>query len=572
MRVLTLFFLLNCFDAIAQHDHSATSSASNHLNHILASRKETKYINNLPAPVLSNGIGKSDLMIQTTSDSAQKYFSQGIALLHCFWDFEAYRAFREAIRHDSAAIMPYWGIVETIGHFRNEGFTADKAMALKKLKSLKFKANEHERLYVDGILLADSLKDEGEKAYDKKLETIVDKYPKDTDAKLILALRKMGGYDHEMNLNEGQLYSEYLLLDVLKTNPKHHAVQHYWIHLKENCCPEQAEEAADVLASLAPESGHIVHMPGHIYYKLGHFKKAHDAFVASLKVDSLYMKKQGILELDTWNYLHNISYLLASCSEDGRYREGLYYAEKIRNIPLDTARRAEYNGTFFHFGILAPAEMEMRYGFWDNALKALEGIQNPDSIFGKKEINERDALILYAGAMGALQKNDISAARARSVELDAFLYRNANDTDKEAVFSKRAADYFNTMSSQVRGLLLAAEGKYADAVALLEDTQKKELKLGYSEPPVFPSPLWLSLANTHIREKKYDKALEAYEKMLKQRPGNARTYYGMANVYRLMGDRAKAAEFDLKFQEATKYGDPSVYKKTPLVGNPWGQR
>ncbi|WP_221393944.1 tetratricopeptide repeat protein [Dyadobacter sp. NIV53] len=569
MRIFTLFLTLLAFAAHAQHDHSdhTKTQTGNHLNHIQACRRETKYIHNLPPPELMNGVGKSDLKIQTVSDSTQKYFSQGVALMHCFWDFEAYRSFKEAIRRDSTAIMPYWGLMESIVRFQSEDFKKDKELAIRKLKLLKSKANDHEKLYAEASILGDSLKENGAKEAMKKLEAIVHNYPDDIDAKLFLALAKMGGYDNDMNLNEGQLYSEYLLRDVLKTHPNNHAVQHYWIHLKENCCPEQAEEAAHVLASLAPESGHIVHMPGHIYYKLGDFKRAHDSFIASLKVDSTYMKKQNILEIDTWNYLHNIGYLLASCSEDGRYKEGLYYAEKLKNMPMDTARKKEYN-SMFHYVILAPTEMQMRYGFWDRAITELQTIQNPDSVFGKKEMNEKAAMLLYASGMNALKKNNISAAKTFSAELDAFLFRNTNQADKVEVLEKIAVEYFNVMSLQLQGVIKSMDGQYTDAVRILETAQKKEIGLGYSEPPVYPHPLWISIADAHVRMKQYDKALSSYEKLLKQRPGSARAYQGLASIYMLKGDTSKAAEFESKFRETTKYGDAAVYKDLLAVEKP----
>ena len=92
------------------------------------------------------------------------------------------------------------------------------------------------------------------------------------------------------------MYSEFLLKDVQRAEPNNHAFHHYWIHLKEHCCPEEAVKSADILTSLAPSSGHIVHMPGHIYNRVGNYKKAHDAFVAAFKTDSTYMKKEGIEE------------------------------------------------------------------------------------------------------------------------------------------------------------------------------------------------------------------------------------------------------------------------------------
>lgn len=254
------------FFVFAQHDHHTDDATvnHNHLAHMQASRAENFYIHNLPAPKLMKGIGNSSLKIQTVSSKTQDYFNQGLSLLHDFWDFEAYRAFKEAIRNDSAAILPYWGLLQTPGPDEDSIYKANKTLAINQLKKLVITANEHEKLYAEISILEDSLKEKAFPEIDKKYELIIHRFPDDINAKLFLALSKMSGYDTEMKPNEGQMYSEFLLKDVQPAEPNNHAYHHYWIHLKEHCCPEEALKNADILTSLAPASGHIVHMPGHI--------------------------------------------------------------------------------------------------------------------------------------------------------------------------------------------------------------------------------------------------------------------------------------------------------------------
>jgi hypothetical protein len=100
-----------------QHDHHAddATTSHNHLAHMQASRAQSFYIHNLPAPALMTGVGNASLKINTKSEKTQAYFNQGISLLHDFWDLEAYRAFKEAVRNDTTAVMPYWGILQTPG-------------------------------------------------------------------------------------------------------------------------------------------------------------------------------------------------------------------------------------------------------------------------------------------------------------------------------------------------------------------------------------------------------------------------------------------------------------------------
>ncbi|PRY40047.1 tetratricopeptide repeat protein [Spirosoma oryzae] len=529
----------------AEHQHEAHDGESHdHLNHILEYRKETAYVHNLPAPRLLPGIGSSTLAIQTKDSLTQRYFRQGVALLHCFWDFEAYRAFKEAIRHDSAAIMPYWGLYSAIGAIEGNDFAADKKLALRKLNALKKNASEHERLYAEGMLARDAMGETGKRDYQRKLELIVHKFPDDLEAKLFLALSKMSGYDPDMNPREGQLYAEYLLRDLLKTYPDNAAVHHYWIHLMENCCPEQALASSEKLPTLAPSSGHMVHMPGHVYYKLGDYKRAYQAFTAAVRVDSAYMKQQHIPEVDNWNYIHNINYLLSNCAEDGRYSTALYYAEKLQHMPVTKERKQKHEGRFFYQGIIAPAKMELCFGYYKRAADRLAAIQlDKDSLFTGKAIAYKQGLFYFASGMDAVQRNQLDEARQYADALDASLWRNENQAgEKETISSRRLAD-LNVASLELQGVIKSAEQHYPEAVTLLEKAVQKEHELGYSEPPTYARPVLISLAETHLKARQYEKAITAYKALLERHPNTANGYWGLYKVYKQKGDTAKSREY-----------------------------
>jgi hypothetical protein len=137
----------------AQHDHHVDDAAkTNHLAHMQAGRAQNFYIHNLPAPKLMANIGGSKMKIETKSQKTQAYFNQGLSLLHDFWDFEAYRAFKEAIRNDSTAVMPYWGLLQTLGPDEDSVYKSNKELAVKQLKKLVLTANEHEKSYAEASL------------------------------------------------------------------------------------------------------------------------------------------------------------------------------------------------------------------------------------------------------------------------------------------------------------------------------------------------------------------------------------------------------------------------------------
>ncbi|MDJ1486261.1 tetratricopeptide repeat protein [Cytophagaceae bacterium YF14B1] len=547
---------------VRQEEHHAHSGGGdhNHLAHIQAYRQETVYVHNLPAPQLLKRIGSSNLKIKTSSAQAQAYFSQGVALLHCFWDFEAYRAFKEAIRLDSAALMPYWGLYSAIGAIEGDDFTADKLLAIQQLKNLKETASEHEKLYADAILARDEEQDGSKKEYQKKLELIIHKYPQDIDAKLFLALSKMGGYDAAMNPREGQLYAEYLLRDLLKNYPENAAAHHYWIHLMENCCPEQALESSVKLPTLAPASGHMVHMPGHVYYKLGDYKKAYDAFAASLAVDSVYMKEQGIAEVDAWNYIHNINYLLSNCAEDGRYATALVYAEKLKNMPATKERKRKYEGRFFYQGVIAPAKMELCFGFYKKAADRLAAIRlDQDSLYTTKAIAYKDALYYFASGMHAVKSNKIADARKCADALDASLWRNSHQLHSDDIINTRRLNDLNVASLELQGVIKSAENNYNEAVALLEKAKQKEDDLGYSEPPSYARPVLISLAETHLKARQYDKAIKAYEQLLERHPNTANGLWGLYKVYKQKGDSVNTKKYAALLAQVVQYGDKTLY-------------
>jgi len=567
MKFYILILSLITYSAIgqrvrqAEHQHEAHDGESHdHLTHIQDYRKETVFVHNLPAPELISGIGTSELKIKTASPQTQAFFSQGVSLLHCFWDFEAYRSFKEAIRHDSTAVMPYWGLYSAIGAIEGTDFTADKKLAVRKLKALKATASEHEKLYAEGILLRDADSENGKSGYQKKLELIVHKYPEDVDAKLFLALSKMGGYDADMNPREGQLYSEYLLRDLIKTHPNNAAVHHYWIHLMENCCAEQALKSSEILPKLAPASGHMVHMPGHIYYKVGDYKKAYDAFTASLAVDSAYMKKQHIPEVDAWNYIHNINYLLSNCAEDGRYTTALHYAEKLKNMPATKERKQKYEGRFFYQGVIAPAKMELCFGFYDKAAARLAAIQlDKDSLYSTKAMAYKDGLFYFASGMDAVRKNKLTEANRFADALDASLWRNSNQLGPDDVIAARRINDLNVASLELQGVIKSAENKHAEAISLLEKAKKKEDELGYSEPPSYARPVLISLAEAQLKAKNYDKAIAAYTSLLERHPNTANAYWGLYKVYKQKGDLTKANDNATRLKTIAQYGDKDLF-------------
>ncbi len=270
----------------------------------------------LPPPPLMKGIGNASMKITTNSAEAQAYFDQGLRLLHDFWDFESYRAFKEAARLDPSAAMAYWGEFEALkmrGRVKD-----DTRAALDKAKSLMDGASDHERYYIRAAEHEiDQDKPGEDAAYQHEMEALINRYPDDQDAQALLALNVMNGFDSDGDPRPGELYSQALLRNLLAAHPESAAANHYWIHAVEDSSrPELALHSADVLASMAPNSGHMVHMPGHIYWRIGDYERARESFLASMHVDEAYMA------LGENSARERLELCAQSCVPDRRVRRG----------------------------------------------------------------------------------------------------------------------------------------------------------------------------------------------------------------------------------------------------------
>ena len=290
----------------------------------------------LPPPQKLTGIGNAHIRITATPE-AQVWFDQGLNLLHDFWDYESVRAFEQSVRVDPQCAMCYWGIYQA-EKFRhsNSKYYADQA--LNKAVSLKGRASKSERLYIDASVAAEA--DEKSEKEDKKAgdskevqlyRKLVKQDPKDMQARIFLAEAVGDGYDDNDQPRAGQTEALAIFQAILKEDPENSAANHYWIHAVEaSQHPEQALHSAEILGRLAPTSGHMVHMPGHIFYRTGDYARAKESFAASMRADEQYMQAQHVQVDDDWNYVHNLMYAIANLMEAGELSEATALSGKAR--------------------------------------------------------------------------------------------------------------------------------------------------------------------------------------------------------------------------------------------------
>src|SRR5580704_2750416 len=206
----------------------------------------------LPAPIHMTGIGNAHIAI-TASPEAQQWFDQGLNLMHDFWDYESVKAFEQSVRVDPNCAMCWWGLAQAEG-FRNGDRHVYGKQALEKAVQLKDHASDVERLYIEAAQAEAAIKNESKRGANKQqvaiLRQLVAKAPKDTQARLSLAITLEDGYDKNGEPKKGEQEGIAMLEGILHDVPNDSATNHYWIHaIEPSSHPERAIESAALLAS-----------------------------------------------------------------------------------------------------------------------------------------------------------------------------------------------------------------------------------------------------------------------------------------------------------------------------------
>lgn len=489
---------------------------------------------------------------------AQKYFNQGLNLLHCFWDFEAYRAFKEAIRHDTSCAMAYWGIFKSLKYNRDE-MAEERQSALLKAVELSSAVSEREQYY---IRAASYIMQWKANDYVREMKALIKRYPEDVEAKLLLANFLTTGHRPDGTPKKGQLEGLEIIRKLLVSHPDHLAVHHYWIHaIETGSQPELALPSVEKIATLAPSSGHIVHMPGHIYFLIGEYEKARNSFMASMRVDEEYMRANNIKPVDNWNYVHNLDYLIANCAEGGRFREGMRWAKLSQGIPANPSRLKSIGyGYIVYSAHIAPARLQMRYAFWADAASSVEKIIKNDASSSTLVEGYHQGLLAYLKGMDAAEKSRLDEADKQAKALLVTikqLSKKKPSLGSDWYFTP-ALKILNVQYFELRGLMFSQGGNYPQAIGVLEKASRMEKDLGYWEPPHYSRPVLESLGEVYMNAKQWEQARRVYESVLQLRPNSGHALVGIAKSYELAGQKTEARKAYKKFLDVWKNADPEL--------------
>jgi len=545
----------------------------------------------LPVPQRLPGIGNAHIPITATPE-AQMWFDQGLNLLHDFWDYESARAFEHGVRVDPKCAMCYWGIyqAEMFTH-SNAKYYADRT--LKQAVRLKGKISKAERLYIEASVAAEGAREAKKDAKDKEESKELELYrklvkhdPKDTQARIFLANALMHGYEENGEPRPGTKEALSIFQNVLKDDPDNSAANHYWIHAVEaSPHPEQALHSAEILGRLAPRSGHMVHMPGHIFYRTGDYASAKESFAASTKADEQYMQAQHVQVDDDWNYVHNLMYAIANVLEAGEFSEATRLSAKLKDA------RGQLANTLYPWSprdaisrLDARLPVALRNADWATALTLLASSDPLGSLSNLHFL--RRELTQFATGMQALDQHDGARAETASAEFDAELWRisnrlkdEANQKAKDKDQDKKKEDEdagppklhimpdalpdplvsdLSVMSLELRAAALVAKRQNDDAKKLYAQATREAKALGYREPPVFIQPVAETEGAAFLAASDWTDAKAAYKEALADRPRSGFPLYGIAMASEQAGEVTAATAEYANFLSEWKSADSDL--------------
>ena len=532
----------------------------------------------LPVPVRMTGLGNAHITIKASAE-AQAWFDQGLNLMHDFWDYEGAKAFEQGVRVDPKCAMCWWGLAQIEG-LRGGPEKVYGRKALDEAVKLRGKASGTDKLYIDAAV-AESVSTSGNSASAIAIyRKLVKKDPRDAEARIFLANAQADGYQGTGEPKAGTRAQIALLEAVLKDYPDDSAANHYWIHaIEPGNHPEMALRSAQTLAGLAPASGHMVHMPGHIFYRVGSYAEAEKWFAQSTATDEAYMQQQHVGPDDDWNYVHNMMYGIANLIEEGKLTEANALSDRLAGA------RGELSATLYVWSardqmarLSNRLPVALRTGDWAGAEAMLAQVKVAD---GEKTKNLRflaEEMGAFARGMKALDYGDVKAADAESLRMDAGLWREdaaikgmempaKAETKKdtmamEPVMPDASAGplvaNLSVAAKELRAGVLVGSGKLAEGKALYAEAARDEKKLGYHEPPIYIRPVRENEALALLRAKDFAGAKAAYDAALLERPGSGFELYGLARVKEAQGDAAGARAGYAAFLKAWPQADAGM--------------
>ena len=508
--------------------------------------------------VLLDGLGDYRFPVTSSHPEVQRWFDQGLALTWGFNHDAAERAFLKATELDPQCAMCWWGASLVLGPHVNAGMDpadhADAWSRLQRAQELAPTASAREQAFIAALSARYAqapTEDRSalDQAYAEATARLVRQRPDDLDAAVLHAealmdLQPWEYYDEQLRPQGHTTEIVSTLESVMARNPDHAGALHLYVHAVEaSADPQRGVEAADRLRELVPGSGHLVHMPSHIYARVGRWQDAVLANQRAIEADDAYLavcrgNVQGVYPL---GYIpHNHHFLWFAASMQGN-------AELARAAALTTAQRTDLPELMREPGFaglqhywLTPWFDRVRFGRWDE----IAGSPNP-----APDLPYVTAIWHYAQGMAAVRQSrpdDAGAhlAALRPLAADPLMDELMVWDRYPLAHAARIAE--RTLTAEIA----AAGGDHEAAVAALREAVAIEDGIPYDEPPGWHAPVRHSLGAVLLQAGRAAEAEQVYREDLRRNPDNGWALFGLAQSLQAQGRAAEAETARSSFSAA----------------------
>jgi tetratricopeptide (TPR) repeat protein len=510
---------------------------------------------------LYDGLGSYTRKITTKSAEAQKYFDQGINFYFGFNHGAALRGFQAAETLDPGCAMNYWGAALACdGDINFPGFLPGMAdLAWKQIQLARehaVDASPVEQALIEALAsrYAEHEPDDRsslDQAYADAMRAVWKKYSDDPDvgslfAESMMDLRPWNQWTADGKPEPGTDEILATLETVLKNTPQHPFANHLYIHAVEaSPHPERAIAAADRLRVLQPGVAHEVHMPSHIYIRVGHWEDAVTTNLEAVAADrgyrSVFGEPKGFI---VFYAAHNHQMLAYAAMMTGQKQLAVQHIrEMIQGIPEEDIKKyAEVVEPL----CAEPYEVLIRFGLWDEILAEPD---HPEFEVFARAFRHAARGIAYAA------KGDTKSARA---EQSAFLEAAKLIPAENKFLNNSCASVLKIVTPMLNGEILVREGDLDGGLAELRKAVGAEDALNYDEPPGWILPVRHSLGANLMQAGRYAEAEQVYRDDLAHLPENGWSLYGLARCLQLQGKRNEASAVQTRFQKVWANADMQI--------------
>ncbi len=510
---------------------------------------------------LRDGLGTHGLRITTDSDSAQVYFDQGLRLSYAFNHPAAIASYEKAASFDPECAMCYWGIAWASGPNINAALTPEAGNvahhAIHRALQLTDGVTNRERAYIEAMALRyeeDPMAERArqDSAYARAASALADAYPGDPDAQVLAAeaLMDLSPWDYWTEDGSPRPDTEAILgrlLPVTEDDLEHAGACHFYIHAVEKLYPERAIPCAERLAALMPGAGHIVHMPSHIYIRVGRYADAIEANQGAVHAHGMNAEPapdQGPDRFDQGYGSHNFHFLSFAAQMAGNRALALETSRELEARVDPEMMRAPGLGALQHY-LVTPLRVMVRFGMWDEILAEPappEDLAYPTGTW------------FYARGMAFARTDRPEEAEAELSALRTLLAGRA--LEGVTVWELNSAHTLLSIGERVlTGEVEAARGNTDAAVMALAEGVEMEIALTYDEPPPWHLPVRHVLGAVLLDADQAGEAEAVYLASLEQFADNGYALRGLELCLAAQGNEAGASAVREQFAVAWRAAD-----------------